>query len=94
MTIDRIGYIDPILPGKRPGRDEHVRGNDKPDSVSLSPEALEKAEIYQVVQLIKAVPDIQPDRIAELKEKINDPSYLNELIIDATADNILDAFGL
>jgi negative regulator of flagellin synthesis FlgM len=55
---------------------------------------LEKAEIYQVVELIKSSPEIGEDRIAELREKINDPSYINERLVDATADKIMDAFGL
>jgi negative regulator of flagellin synthesis FlgM len=94
MTIDRIGHLDPIQPGKKSGRNDYVRGGDKTDSISLSSEAREKAEIYQVVELIKSAPELSADRIAELREKINDPSYINERIINATADKIMDAFGL
>ncbi|MDR1587557.1 MAG: flagellar biosynthesis anti-sigma factor FlgM [Treponema sp.] len=94
MMVDRIGHIDPIQPEKKPGRSEPVRGRDKTDSINLSSEALEKAEIYQVVELIKSFPEIGEDRIAELREKINDPSYIDERLINATADKIMDAFGL
>jgi negative regulator of flagellin synthesis FlgM len=94
MTIDRIGHLDPIQPGKKPGRNDHVRGGDKTDTISLSSEAREKAEIYQVVELIKAAPGLSTDRIAELREKINDPAYINDRIINATADKIMEAFGI
>ncbi|MDR2134935.1 MAG: flagellar biosynthesis anti-sigma factor FlgM [Treponema sp.] len=94
MTVGRIGHIDPIQPGKKPGRTEPLRESDKTDSIHLSSEALEKAEIYQVVELIKSAPEIGEDRIAELREKINDPSYINEKVVSATADKIMDAFGL
>jgi negative regulator of flagellin synthesis FlgM len=94
MTVGRIGHIDPIQSGKKPGRVEPLRESDKIDSINLSSEALEKAEIYQVVELIKSAPEIGEDRIAELREKINDPSYINETLINATADKIIDAFGL
>ncbi|MDR3337678.1 MAG: flagellar biosynthesis anti-sigma factor FlgM [Treponema sp.] len=93
MTIDRIGSPEPIQPGKRPGQNSRVRETEKSDSISLSSEAIEKAELYRAIELISAAPDIREDRIAELKQKINDPSYLNEQIINATADKIMDVFG-
>ncbi|MDR1252074.1 MAG: flagellar biosynthesis anti-sigma factor FlgM [Treponema sp.] len=94
MTIDRIGHLDPIQPGKKPGRNEHIREGDKTDSINLSSEAREKAELYQVVELIKSAPEMENSRIAELREKINDPAYINEKILNTTADKIMDAFGL
>jgi negative regulator of flagellin synthesis FlgM len=94
MTVDRIGHLDPIQPGKKTGRNEQVRGSDKTDSISLSPEALEKAEIYQVIELIKSAPELDEARIVELRAKINDPGYINDRILNATADKIMDAFGI
>jgi negative regulator of flagellin synthesis FlgM len=94
MMVDRIGHIEPIQPGKKPGRTEPLRGADRTDSIDLSSEALEKAEIYQVVELIKSAPEMGEDRIAELRAKINDPSYIDERLVNATADKIMEAFGL
>ncbi|GHV94293.1 hypothetical protein AGMMS50293_06130 [Spirochaetia bacterium] len=94
MTIDRIGHLDPIQPGKKTGRSDQVRGGDQVDSINLSSEAKEKAEIYQVVELIKSTPELDDARITELRGKINDPAYLNDRIINATAEKIMDAFGL
>ncbi|QQO10227.1 flagellar biosynthesis anti-sigma factor FlgM [Breznakiella homolactica] len=94
MTIDRIGSIDPIQPGKKPGRTGEVQPNAKPDSIALSSEAMEKGELYQAIELVSAAPDVRAERIAELRSKIDDPSYINDTIIKATADKIMDAFGL
>jgi negative regulator of flagellin synthesis FlgM len=94
MMVERIGQLNPIQPGNRPGKSDPLRGGDRTDSISLSPEAKEKAELYQVVELIKSVPTLDDTQIAALREKINDPAYLNERIISATADRIMDAFGL
>jgi negative regulator of flagellin synthesis FlgM len=93
MTIDRIGSIDPIQPGKRPGQNSRVSEAAKSDSIAVSPEAAEKAALYQAIEVANAAPDVRLDRVEELKQKINDPSYLNERIINATADKIMDAFG-
>ena len=94
MMVERIGQVDPIQPGKRPAKNDQLKGGDRTDSISLSPEAKEKAELYQVVELIKAVPELDDARIAELRGKINDPAYFNERTISATADRIMNAFGL
>ena len=92
MTVNRIGHVDPIPPGKKPGRSEQVGGNDRTDSINLSSEAMKKAEIYQVVELIKSAPAMDTARIAELRQKIDDPAYLNEKVINATAENILNSW--
>ena len=94
MMVERIGHLDPIQPGNKPGKSDQLRGRDRTDSISLSPEAREKAELFQVVELIKSAPSLDDAQIAALREKINDPAYLNERIIGATADKIMDAFGL
>jgi len=93
MMVERIGPLDPIQPGKVPGKSEPLRGGGK-DSINLSPEAKEKAEVYQVIELIKSAPELSDAEIFALRAKINDPSYLNERTISATADRIMDAFGL
>ena len=94
MTIDRIGSIDPIQPGKKTGRANQVSESPKTDSISISSEAQAKAELYRVRELAKAAPESRAERIAELREKINDPAYLNDKIITATADRLIDAlFG-
>jgi negative regulator of flagellin synthesis FlgM len=92
MTVNRIGHLEPIPPGKKPGRSEQVGGNDKADSINLSTEAKQQAERYQVLELIKSAPDLDDVRIAELRQKIDDPAYLNEKVINATAENILNAW--
>jgi len=94
MMVERIGPLDPIQPGNKPGKSDQLRGGNKSDSISLSPQAKEKAELYQVVELIKSVPDLDDAQIVALRERINDPAYLNERTIGATAGRIMDAFGL
>ena len=94
MMIERIGQLNPIQPGNRPGKSDPLRGGDRADSISVSSEAKEKAELYQVVELIKSAPTLDDAQIAALREKINNPAYLNEVTISATADRIMDAFGL
>jgi negative regulator of flagellin synthesis FlgM len=94
MTIDRIGSTDPIPPGKKPGRSGQVSQDAKTDSISVSEEAAKKAALYKAIEIVSAAPDVREERIQELKNKINDPSYINDTLLRATADKIMDAFGL
>lgn len=89
MTIDRLNPLDPIQP-KRTNPTPRVSKDDRRDSVSLSSEAIEKAEMYNAIELARSAPDERSARIAELKAKINDPDYINDTVLAATADRILD----
>jgi len=94
MTIDRIGSVDPIQPGKKPGQTGQVKGNPNADIVSISSEALAKSELHRIQELVAAAPEQRAEKIAELKAKINDPSYINDKVVNATAENLIDAlFG-
>ena len=94
MTIDRLGPINHIPQGKNAGWNNQVNRTAQSDTIALSAEALEKSELYQANVLVSSASDVRLDRIAELKAKINDPSYINDTIINATADNIMNALGL
>ncbi|AEF82124.1 flagellar biosynthesis anti-sigma factor FlgM [Leadbettera azotonutricia] len=94
MTIGRIDSIDPIPPGKKPGQGSQVNEASQTDSISISSEAVEKAEMLRVMEMVNTAPDVRTDRVEELRAKINDPSYINDKVLDATADKIFDAlFG-
>jgi negative regulator of flagellin synthesis FlgM len=91
MTIDRISSLEPIQPGKKPGRTNEVRTAPQTDSISISSEAIEKAEILRAMDIVAASPEIREDRVAELKAKINDPTYINDKVLNATAERLIDA---
>lgn len=92
MMIDRIGSINPIVSGKY-DRNNQTNRTVQTDSISLSPEALERSELYRAHALVASASDVRLDRIAELKQKIAEASYINDTIIQATADKIIDVLG-
>jgi len=64
------------------------------DTVTVSKEAKEMAEIYYMDRVAAETPDVRADKIAEIKEKIKDPSYLSDAVINSAADKFLSAIGL
>jgi negative regulator of flagellin synthesis FlgM len=71
-----------------------VKARDTSDSISVSKEAKEMAEIYYMDKVAAETPDVRADKIAEIKEKIKDPSYLSDATIKSAADKFLSAIGL
>ena len=61
------------------------------DSISISAEAKEMMYLKQVAA---ETPDVRADKIAEIKAKIKDPTYLNSAVIASAADRIMDSFGI
>jgi negative regulator of flagellin synthesis FlgM len=91
MTIDRLNPLDPIQP-KKPSGATRVDRNSGNDSVSLSSEAMVKAELFKALELAKSAPEVRMDRVAEVRAKLQDPNYINDSVLNATADRILDQF--
>ena len=71
-----------------------ARLDDNADSIHVSKEAVEKAEAYYLEKVATETPDVRADRIAEIKEKIKDPSYLNDAVIQYAAEKLLTSIGL
>jgi negative regulator of flagellin synthesis FlgM len=90
MTIDRLNSIDPIRDPKKSAVSGRVEKGGKGDSISISSDAAQKAELFRALELAKAAPDTRSDRVAALKAKINDPSYIDDAVLSMTADRILD----
>ncbi|MBR4791320.1 MAG: flagellar biosynthesis anti-sigma factor FlgM, partial [Treponema sp.] len=52
------------------------------------------AEAYYLDKVASETPDVRADRIAEVKAKIKDPSYLSDAVIMSTAEKFLTSVGL
>ncbi len=94
MTIDRLGPVDPLSNFSKTEKSAKTVSKDKNDSISFSEEAKNKGEIYRATESVKLAPDIREDRVAEVKEKLKDPSYISDKILESVADSVLEIFGL
>lgn len=93
--VDKVGGINPLnnVQNARRAKDaENVKLGS--DSISVSDEAKRMAALYYMKEVAAATPDVRADRVAEVKAKIQDPSYLNADTINSAADRIMASFGL
>ena len=94
MTIDPVGPVDPVPNPKKAPKADRPNFVDGKDSVQLSDEAKSMAELYRAKELATNSPEVRADRIAEVKAKLQDPSYISEKVIDELADRLMESFGL
>lgn len=95
MMISGVNSINPVNNVQNVRKTEgSAKVTSTSDSVSVSKEAKEMAEIYFMDKVAAETPDVRADRVAEVKEKIKDPSYLNDALFNSAADKFLSALGL
>ncbi|MEE8440722.1 MAG: flagellar biosynthesis anti-sigma factor FlgM [Spirochaetia bacterium] len=93
MTIERLGPIDPV---QRYSQTEKTQRAAKPenDTVDFSEEAKIKAEVFQIAEQVRKTPDIRADRVEEVKRKLEDPNYIDDIVVEHVAEQIMDMFSL
>jgi len=94
MTIDRLGPVDPVSKINKENKSANAGKHVSADSVTVSEEARRLAALQQTAEFVHATPDVRMDRVKEVKEKLQDPNYINEKVIEAVADRLLDVFGV
>jgi len=94
MTIERLGPIDPVQKPNRVEKNARPEQKQQSDSISFSDEAKLRAELLKATETVKASEDVRMDRVAEVKKKLEDPSYIDNVVLDRVADRIMDMFEL
>ncbi|MGI5101993.1 flagellar biosynthesis anti-sigma factor FlgM [Treponema vincentii] len=94
MTIDRLNGIDPVKPVQPIQRTQRTEVLNKADAVSVSSEARVLSDANIALEAVRNAPDIREDKVAEVKKKFEDPSYINNALLELVADRILDDYGL
>lgn len=92
IDVGRVSALNNVQSTKRTGSTEKSAFGE--DTVSISKEALAKADEFYLNQVAAETPDVRADRIAEIKAKIRDPNYLNSSVIASAADKLMESFGL
>jgi len=93
MTIERLGPVDPVQRMTQTGKTQRPAKPEN-DSVSFSDEARVKAEMLRMAELVRQAPDVRADRVEEVKKKLENPNYINDVVIEHVAEQIMDMFSL
>jgi negative regulator of flagellin synthesis FlgM len=93
MTIERLGPVDPAQRYAQTEKTQRV-AKPKNDSVDFSDEAKLKAEIFRIAEQVRKAPDVRMDRVEEVKRKLEDPNYIDDVVVEHVAEQIMDMFSL
>ena len=94
MTIEGLGPVDPISKYNKTEKTSRPHKAEKSDSIHVSEEAKNMGELYKAAENVKSSPDVRQDKIAEIKEKLKDPSYIDDKVIESVADSIMEMFEI
>ncbi len=94
MTVERIGPPDPTSNVKKTEKAARTQSKADLDAINVSEEAKSRSEILKAAEAAKTAPDVRLDRVAEVRQKLQDPSYMSDEVIEAVANGILKAFGI
>jgi negative regulator of flagellin synthesis FlgM len=94
MTVERIGPLDPAANVKKTEKPSKPKAKSDVDSINVSQEARSKAEVLKAFETAKSASDVRVDKVAEMRRKLQDPSYPSEEVIEKAADEIMKSFGL
>jgi negative regulator of flagellin synthesis FlgM len=90
MVIDKIGNINNIIEPKKSNPVTSAKETKKKDSIQISSEAKNAAEVSKLAQIVKESSDVRVDRVKEIKEQIANGSYNFDKpeILEMVADRI------
>ena len=94
MTINKIGPTDPVNLPNKTNKVQKPEVKESSDSIKVSKSAISKAELIKTASIANNAPDIRADKVAEVKEKLKDPNYINDKVINFVAEKIMDDFGI
>lgn len=95
MMIDKVSGVNALNSLQNTKKTNNVNNSQAAsDEISVSKEGKAKAEAMFMNKVAEETPDVRTELVEQIKKKIQDPNYLNEATIAATADKILSAYGL
>jgi negative regulator of flagellin synthesis FlgM len=94
MGIDKIGPINNINNYNKVNKKDPINKSNSTDSVSISKEALNMAEANKALEIVNNAPDVRSDRVNEVKAKLQNPDYIDEIIANSIADKIMKALNI
>jgi negative regulator of flagellin synthesis FlgM len=94
LSVEGIGPLVPTSNLKKAEKTSKPKAKSDVDSINVSQEARSKSEVLKAMEAAKTAADVRVDRVAEVKRKLQDPTYPSQEVIEKTAEGILKSFGI
>ena len=90
MTISGVSSVGQIQPGGKPIAVSQTTQGEGFDFVSLSPEAQIAHDHAYGVEVAHNTSDVRADFVADLQRRLDDPTYLNETVLNGIVAGIIN----
>ena len=93
MDVGRVdGVNEPSLnqPRQEDQRRRRAEEVQQTDKVNISPEAQKAAEVARLVSLVKQIPDVRQDKVAQARARLQSQSPQDENVNRTIAQRLLD----
>ena len=94
MNIEGIGPIDQISKLTKGHKAQKPVKSESKDSINISSDAKTMGEVYKIAEQVRAADDVRWDRIAEVREKLKDPDYIDNTVLNSVADSLMKLFDI
>jgi negative regulator of flagellin synthesis FlgM len=94
MNIERLGPIENVSKLNKTNSTQKPVKGDARDSINISSDAKTMGEVYKAAEQVKSSSDIRWDRVQEVKKKLEDPSYIDNKVLEDVADKVMKQFGI
>lgn len=94
MTIDRLNGLEPVKSVEPVRKTQKDKASHKSDAVSVSHEARVLSDAHIALEAVRNASDVREDKVAEVKRKFADPSYIDNALLGLVAEKIMDDYGL
>ncbi|MHC6201979.1 flagellar biosynthesis anti-sigma factor FlgM [Breznakiellaceae bacterium SP9] len=90
MTISGVSSVGQIQPSGKPIAVSQTIQGEGVDFVSLSPEAQIAHDHAYGVEAAHNTSDLREDFVADLRKRMDEPTYLNETVLNGIAAGIIN----
>ena len=91
QLTDQLKQVSGQKPkGGEPGKAVDADNAAPSDSLAISAEAKEKAKIAQYIRIVKEMPDIRQDRVADARRKLAAGVYTRPEMADKIAEKMIE----
>lgn len=95
MNINKISGLNKIIRPKKSNPAKAAGSVQKSDSVSISTEARNKAELQKFTEMVRKTSDVRQDRIDAVRQRLREnPDYYNsDEVLRGLTDRLTDAIS-
>jgi negative regulator of flagellin synthesis FlgM len=94
MNINRINPLETLNSVTKSEAVKQASPTNRGESITISTSTGSTEELLAIRTMALSAPDVREDKIAEIRAKLANPNYINDTLLNNTADKIIEFYRL